>query len=149
MSTTPSPTVDPSTYAAIVELTVKQYQAMKQSIPVTLEVIEKWAKFIASPRVPKGTYLPDVALQVAFDVIGLSNDDALMRKTFSADYGVFYKVAVGHTFYDGISEDQDVSDRLIYVESSQGNARAAIEKRIGQLAKILGEELEILETEEA
>lgn len=132
-------------YNEIVKATLAHFAPVWETDQtLNLEKVEKVAALLARPRSPKGTYIPDIALQVAFDVIGLSNNERIIRATFEGP-GEFVKVAIGHTFTnEDNEEDQDVSDRLFFIEGEYSHDK--MEKQIELLAIAIGETLDFIET---
>lgn len=133
-------------YDTILKETFKRYRELEDPTSVTLEQIEETATVIAAPLSPEGTYIPDIALQIAFDVIGMSSNEKLMRDNLVEEIGSYYKVAVGNTFIDeNGEEDQDVSDRLIFVSNSSKKAIEAIEDHLARLSRMTGETHTVIE----
>ena len=146
-TTNPHPTtMKQDLYDTILKETFKRYRELEDPTSVTLEQIEETATVIAAPLSPEGTYIPDIALQIAFDVIGMSSNEKLMRDNLVEEIGSYYKVAVGNTFIDeNGEEDQDVSDRLIFVSNSSKKAIEAIEDHLARLSRMTGETHTVIE----
>lgn len=123
-------------------------QATFQSFPdfgashATFQVIEAFALAITK-EVSTHPHPEDIALQVAHDVVGLSNNQFLQQATFVEDSdteGGFAHVVIGCTFTgpDG-EEDQDCMERAFWV--SEQCTQEEIEEWIELLAYVTGENL--------
>jgi len=135
--------VNQSVYHTIVRDTFQALRSIGRlsADDLTLAEIEETATPIARRLAPTGTYLPDIALEAGFDVIAISNNEALMRTEFTLR-GTWARVIVG-------TETGDRREHLFFFEGApRKNLNDLLDAEVKILAGATGEELRVIEVVE-